>query len=411
MATVNFEYRSTKDKASLSLRFRHYTTTIGNTQVEIKTNKRVSREEWNKNDLDKNLKRDLEDIEDYILNAFNTKHNKEFIVTKDWLQSKYDEFHGRDQKPIKTLLVEWLQNEIDELTAEEMSKSRIKGMTTYKNIINQYNQFLEIPDLSSAEFLKLKRWLLDKKYALSTIEKLLDDIRTVCRRARVEGVQLANDFDTFKVRTRKSKSRDSKKKTIISLTIKEIESIEGLDLKQDYLINTRKWLILGCYTAQRGGDLLNRIIKENFVQNKKGIMIEFTQEKTGERMEIKALPKVSEMYLEDELPHKIAIQNLNKYVKILCKKAEINTRIKANLREKITLDNGKEVFRNVEKLRPKYKYISSHDFRRTFCTMHFRTISNEEIMKFSGHRTTREFLNYVGAKDNDYSAWDKMYEK
>jgi integrase len=54
----------------------------------------------------------------------------------------------------------------------------------------------------------------------------------------------------------------------------------------------------------------------------------------------------------------------------------------------------------------KYEFIASHTFRRTFCTLYFGKMKNQDIMKISGHKKESEFLKYIGKKDVDYSVWD-----
>ena len=49
----------------------------------------------------------------------------------------------------------------------------------------------------------------------------------------------------------------------------------------------------------------------------------------------------------------------------------------------------------VEK-RFRYQEVSSHTCRRTFCTLKFlKGMPAQAIMKFSGHKTERNFLKYL----------------
>ena len=55
-------------------------------------------------------------------------------------------------------------------------------------------------------------------------------------------------------------------------------------------------------------------------------------------------------------------------------------------------EGGKEV----EYELPKYKLVSSHTARRSFCTNAYKSgIPIQDIMAISGHKTERVFLNYV----------------
>ena len=45
---------------------------------------------------------------------------------------------------------------------------------------------------------------------------------------------------------------------------------------------------------------------------------------------------------------------------------------------------------------PKYKFVSSHTARRSFCTNAFKAgMPIQDIMAISGHKSERVFLNYV----------------
>jgi integrase len=413
MASIKFLNRSKKDKANLTLRFRHYKKLDEKTVnfiIEVKTNEKVNTKDWDK---DRNTTRRLEDIEDYLLDAFNKKFHPEMSkeqVSK-LLHLKYDQFCNDGQViPDRKLLIDWFDEKIKHL--KNTNKS-YKGFETSKMIIEKYNEFLEVSEFTIEETSKFLTWLRKKRlYGLGTAEKIISNVRLVCRVARDRGVKLSDDFDNYK----KGSSRDEKDKEVIFLTENEIERIEKLDLKHNYLINARKWLILGCYTAQRGGDLLNRIVKEKFFTRDGNLMIKLTQEKVTKYLEIKALKKVRMMYENDCLPHKISQQRLNKYIKELCVLAKIDDTTDWYLKETVILPNtesvilpdGEKVNRNVKKPRPKHKYITIHCFRRTFCTMFDKKLGEKEVMKFSGHDTITEYLKYVGRTDVEFEAWKEL---
>jgi len=45
---------------------------------------------------------------------------------------------------------------------------------------------------------------------------------------------------------------------------------------------------------------------------------------------------------------------------------------------------------------PKYKFISTHTARRSFCTNAYNAeIPIQDIMAISGHKSERVFLNYI----------------
>jgi integrase len=77
----------------------------------------------------------------------------------------------------------------------------------------------------------------------------------------------------------------------------------------------------------------------------------------------------------------------NDDIERVCEIARINESIKFSY---------KKANRYIEKLRPKYKWITSHSCRRSFCTNEFLAGTPVElIMKISGHRSLRDFYRYI----------------
>ena len=181
---------------------------------------------------------------------------------------------------------------------------------------------------------------------------------------------------------------------VITLTEKEIEQIENIHLKNEALINARKWLILACFTGQRGDTLLNRITKDSFKEYGKDLKIEIKQKKGNTTVNIPVLPKVKAIY-EKGLPYKISTQKFNKHIKTICEMAEINDLVLGRKR-------NKETNRNEKKLRPKFEYISSHTGRRTFATLHYGKIPTPLLMKVTGHKKESTFLKYINQDEDKH---------
>ena len=83
----------------------------------------------------------------------------------------------------------------------------------------------------------------------------------------------------------------------------------------------------------------------------------------------------------------ITVTDFNKIIRAVCKKAKI-TKERKYEREVA----GKPITES----RFRYQEVSSHTCRRTFCTLKFlKGMPAQAIMKFSGHRTERNFLKYL----------------
>lgn len=135
-------------------------------------------------------------------------------------------------------------------------------------------------------------------------------------------------------------------------------------------------------------------------------MIDFEQKKVGKVMRIPALKKVKEIFEKNELPHKISLQKLNNHLKTLAEIAEIDTPIRWYKREVVEID-GKQRQRHILRERPKYEYIASHIFRRTFCTYYMEIGMDEsEIRKISGHESKEMLMTYVREARPDFKNWE-----
>ena len=142
MATVNFLYRSTKDKANLHLRllYRNNETDFvfgANTKFETtkdywsKDHKRNSRDILLSNEQTR-VNTELNKIENHVLNAFNTVNTDE--VNKEWLQTQID-FYYNPPKEVEALpkeLIKYIDFYID------YRKHEIKETSKQKfNVIKQ----------------------------------------------------------------------------------------------------------------------------------------------------------------------------------------------------------------------------------------------------------------------------------
>ena len=81
------------------------------------------------------------------------------------------------------------------------------------------------------------------------------------------------------------------------------------------------------------------------------------------------------------------LTKFNKTIREICKNAGLNDEIKF-YREVA----GKSIL----VIKKKFDEVSSHTCRRTFCTLKFlKGMPAQAIMKFSGHKTERNFLKYL----------------
>ena len=118
-------------------------------------------------------------------------------------------------------------------------------------------------------------------------------------------------------------------------------------------------------------------------------------------------------------PRKISDQRFNEYIKIIAEKAGLTQYVEgAKITEFKINENGKEVkiHRKQFKKYPKYELVTSHICRRSFATNLYGKIDTLTIMKITGHKTERQFLEYIKITPKEYAIklkelWSKQYLK
>ncbi len=430
MATIYFLYRSTREQAQLTVRLQDHDRDNKKFQFQAKTELETSKKFWNTtrhkkrnvDAADKNkiseVNAKLSDLETFLLTKY--KEQKPEAKQKDWLKEILHEFYNpienEDIKEKNESITFWIQHVIDTAGTRENAKGGL-GLSTsrimsYKNLLSIFKKFQGrkdylIKDVDINFGKKFLQWLLIKQnYSEGYSRKKVDDLKSVCAEAEINGVEVS--LQLKKVKGGKTKNSD-----IIYLTPLELKKIAEHPIENKGLLNVLKWLLLGCNLGQRGNDLLN-LTKDNFVSRNGLDVIELKQQKTGRNVTIPVLPTTKEI-LKEGLPSKIAIQNFNNDLKILCESAGINEPTKGS---KIVMLNDKgEVIKKDEKGKykekgtkrkitgtfPKHELITSHVCRRTFATNQYGILPTPLIMQITAHSTEKMFLGYIGKSAMDYA--------
>ena len=410
MASINFDYRSKKPSGKVTMRLRHHITFEDgkrkNYQIEIKVDVIVDRDEFKAGRIAKINKRELEDIEEYVLNAFRSKKERYFKPTKQWLQNTYNDFNNQTTSS-SHLLLGWIDKFIKYQIFNKRSKNTIQNIGTLKNKVKDFDSTLEMHELDIQKLDEFYSFLIiERKHMESTAKKIMSELKNVGRYAKIRGADIDSSFFDYKNPKKTNSQKGKSELKPIVLSQEEIDAIYNLKLTTPHLVNVRKWIILAIYTAQRGGDVMKYIVKKNFIEKEGKLFIDFTQDKTGNYMEMMpALKRVKEIYRSGDMPHPISLDRFNEYLKKVCKLAGIDNIIEHYKKVDMVID-GKTVQRKELVKAEKCEFLSSHGFRRTFCTLYYGKMPNEEIMKMSGHKTEKEFLKYIGKKDVDYSKWE-----
>lgn len=408
MATINFLYRSTREKAPLTLRLL-YRLNEKDFVFAVKTKCEVEKDYWKKHNSNtkdaqlKNkqlkLKAELQKIENHILDAFKVEYFEN--ISKEWLKEQIDAYYNPNTiKHRSELVTDVIQDLVDNAHLRDNGKGGVGlsdcRVNAYKLLKRLFLDFqgkkkYKVSQLDKNEFEGFKRWLLeDKKYSVTTAFKKLSDLKTVCKEARSRGIETSTELNDIKTRQVSAYDDDM---DVITLTDQELNQIESLKITREALINARKWLLLACYTGQRGEALTKRVNESNFEKYGEDLIIKIVQKKGNKPVIIPVLPKVKEIY-DSGLPYSISTQKLNQYFKEIGKMAGVNAPTLGRKQDKTR--------RGVKKVRPKYEYISTHIGRRTFATNHYGKIPTPIIMRVTGHSKESTFLTYINQSDDSH---------
>ncbi|MET3731136.1 tyrosine-type recombinase/integrase [Moheibacter stercoris] len=403
MATVNFLYRSTKEKSYLNLRllFRHDNQDM---VIGAKTQLEVTKHYWTKEHPQKRPKdvnisnkqievnTELNNIERYILRAFNNSEISN--ISKQWLENQIEQYYNpkTKSKKIPITLVDYIDFYLD-YRKHEIKKASITKYNVIKHKLERMqNQrkkpilIAEIDENFKNEFVEYQK---NNNYAQNTIQRELTFIKTFCKHARYLGLETSPQLDTLKLEKVKAEK--------IYLSFKELEIIEDTKLEFDYLENARDWLIISCYTGQRVSDFLR--FDKSMIRIEKGkSLIEFTQKKTGKLMTVPLHSKVLEILEKrnGDFPRSISAQRYNEYIKEVCRISKLNDLIKGG--KQLETENG---IRKVSGEYPKWELVTSHIGRRSFATNFYGKIPTTYLIYITGHSSETMFLNYIGKSNKD----------
>ncbi len=272
-----------------------------------------------------------------------------------------------------------------------LSDGRIKGIKQFKNIfetfeIEKYNSNrIRVTSITDTTITDFEQWMNSKEYSINYIGKHLSNFKMILR--EIKNIELNIIIKDIKIINEEKESDD-----IIFLNFDELQKIKELNLDTDYLINARKWLLIGCNVGQRVSDLLeSNTDKISIIKGRKVFSI--TQKKTKTKVIIPITKEIEEI-IDTGFPRKISDTKLREYFKKICEKAEINELVKGRV---------KESKHGITKLGyyPKWKLISTHVCRRSFASNYYGIIPTSLLKNITGHSTESMFLVYIGKPQED----------
>lgn len=409
MATINFLYRSNKERAALTLRLLYRFEGIdyvfaGDSKIL------VTKDYWNKGfkeviperknsdviiqnrntealQKQKELKSSLSNIEAYIIDEFNKSNTA--TISKEWLKSQITNYYNPKKNEsipndLVTFFDYYLNYRKNELNAPSIMK--------YKTIQLKLKEFqsdrkrtiylTDVNDIFKNEFIDYYK---SKNYAHNTTQREFSFIKTVCKKAKFLGLEVSHQLEGLTIKPEKVEN--------IYLNFDDLKKIEESTQETPELETAKDWLIISAYSGQRVSDFM-RFTTEMIRTEGDQMYIEFTQKKTGKIMSIPLHTKIINILNKRsfQFPDKLNDQDYNKAIKKVCEKAEINN----------IVYGGKEIEkRKVYDNYKKWELCSSHIGRRSFASNNYGTIPTSYLMYITGHQTEIQFLKYVGKTNND----------
>ncbi|WP_242133432.1 phage integrase SAM-like domain-containing protein [Aestuariivivens marinum] len=407
MATVNFLFRSTKDKACLNVRLL-YRYNDKDYVFGAKTKYEVEKEYWKKHhkknsrdiivtNKQTEVNAELNKIQNHILKAFNSVEPED--VDKDWLQTQVDLYYNppKEEKIIPKNLINYIDFYI-EYRKHELKDTSVKKFKVIKHKLQRLEKYRKKPilikDINDSFKNEFVDYLKKQSYSQNTMQRELVFIKTFCKHARFLGLETHPQLDSLRL--------DRQKVEKVYLTFEELEKIEKIDKSKltESLENAKDWLIISCYTGQRISDFL-RFTHEMVRMEKGKHLIEFTQKKTGKLMTVPLHPKVIEILekRDGKFPKPISDQKYNDYIKIVAELAEINQLVRGSKKVETKPKSG--IYRKKVGFYKKFELVSSHIGRRSFATNFYGNIPTSYLIYVTGHSTEALFLSYIGKSNKD----------
>lgn len=405
MATVNFYYRSKKEKSKLTikLRFSHNKVNYAKTvKTPILTTLYVWCRVHKKNIKDAELRKEVFDLksqlyelENFILAEYENEKVKQKLTNQNWLEDKIERFYNPNQE-IPIFLLDYIDYYLD-MRRNEIKPhlcQKLQGLKKKLEIFEkQQNHRYKIEEIDEKFGTNFIDFLINNKYSSSYIKKQLTYIKQVCNHAYYNGLKISRQLKKINF-----KLNDAPK---IYLNFNELELIENYVFNRENLNITRDWLLISAFTGQRISDFM-RFNKEMIRTERGKEIIEFTQKKTGKFMTIVLHDKILKILKRNDgdFPKKLPYSKYNKYLKIVCKKAKIDQLTKGRKAVNIS-DTDKPLYRNIDGEYPKFELISSHVGRRSFATNFYGIAPTTYLINATGHSTENQFLKYIGKSNKD----------
>lgn len=269
MATIKFRLREVKkDTHPVLVRLivgyrKEYQSKTGFSVNPKYWDSKTNLPKGNTEDL-KILKGNLKKLDSYLESELNKSLGNGVLIDKYWLDEQIVNCFNRKEKTDTSILTNYIQYIIDNANTKKiigtnrvgLSKGRIRSYKTFLNLIikyqeESYKKQIHLLDINKPFVDKLTTWLMNtKKYSENYSGKVLSNIKTVCRDAKNNLIEV-NEYST-KIDVFKEKKED---RIIQILSFDELEKLKEVKL-EGAKDNARNLFVVGCFLGQRVGDLM-----------------------------------------------------------------------------------------------------------------------------------------------------------
>lgn len=440
MATLQFLYRSKKDKGNLTIRFRHSSNIHYRYTTKIVSNKEfwftTKGKHKNLNDIAnkgtaevKNHKKKLEDIRDKFLLKFTKEFNNGVIISKEWFNETLSEIVTIviDKTEIEKRQKVKEQNEL-ELLDKEQNDYKTNLVTTAiervieveyfdkKDSLRLFNQLMtKIVEYQKVKKVRLKTRDVTQdfinsfyaflvthfKHSHATSNKHCKSLTHAVRyqkNAFPNIVEVSHNINSVKYKKlTNSEIRVQKDEIVITLSFSELDLIHNTEVPER-LQDVKKTILFISEVGLRVSDF-NKLTDENIKTNNQGVKYwGFWNKKTGYDVVLpinKRILKYIDCYGKPKTTFK---ENdnviLNKQIKEICEIAGIDDIVKSRKSQSVIV-NGKNTRRTISNTYKKYEIITNHSFRRSFATNYIKVIGAYNVRAVTGHKSDEMLYKYI----------------
>ena len=304
--------------------------------------------------------------------------------------------------------------------SERYTEGSVKSWKSFKSLYNRFDPnhkytWQQIDRRFAGKFISF----LESNYNVTSQNKHIGNMKAIINFSY--GDELHDNDRAIKF-FQKKREKEGTKATDVWLTENELDALFAMQIEDKRDAEVRDVFLVGCYTCQRVSDY--RSIPQNAIQrtDKKTLVINLIQQKTGAKVCIPVIGTNLKSILEKydyNLPT-VGDQFLNKRIKIILKelsevvpslKKKVPVLIKRSKGGTLPDESTIERDKSGNAVKPRYECVTSHTARRTGITRLYNTglFTDFEMMAISGHRDVKVFRDYIKLSAEEMA--DRISEK